>query len=396
MMTKRLMASGRWDLQLLPGTPRSVRRQLEISTATGHGFNSIVVTPGHYRLEDVSGTDVFSEAEYVGVHRQTEGLTVSGPGVEFWAGDEHGKFDGSAGTLGSATQTFTDWVTAITSNGLQLAAGSIEAIAGNVTWDPPYPMTPRDMLDYICLQKGAEWRINNARTVDAGTIAHLYSTTPIAVVSPQARGGPEPGGYRGVVGRVRLSTSVEDWAGMIEYSGNSGAGGYPRSSLPYYGPGGTQFVQGLYVLDNSTTSADATVRATARVVYGDDTLKRTYTVEGLGTRKPMTDIGTPGMYLYVFDPAELIIDTANQIHFQGQACWPMKLRIIAVSWPFRRGQGVYYRYWDGAAMATIDITDHVDWEAEERSNAKVEVGHPSMSWTTPLRARYEEWTVGRR
>lgn len=391
--TRRLMAHGDFQLPIIAGTPRWLRRIFELGEESPNGFCSVVCTPARYSLDDIDADDLLDLCQFVGFHRMNDGLVLSGPGVEAAASDELGKYTGSAPSGG--TRTFSQWITEITTSSSGVVdAGSVEAISGNVTWTPEYPIATLDALDYICTQKGAEWRVNNDLTVDAGTITHLYSTTPQAIVGAVGRGGLEPGGYRGIVGKVSKVEHLEDYAYSVHYldsTDGSILGGANRSSAGFHIEG-TQYKPVIALTDGSNTIANQSARATARLVYGDDTLKRTYRVEGLGTSRPLEHIGTPGEYLYVFDPAELLLDKANQIVYRGAPVWPIKLRIIAVTTPLRRGQGWYYRYQDGVSVATVDITDFVDWAAEAGTEPAIEVGHPSASWARVLRARYEDLT----
>lgn len=392
--TRRLMAHGDFTLALSPTTPRWARRLMQLDEEWPNGFNTVLCTPARYDLASIDGDDLVDIADFVGVHRANDGLVLSGPGHEAIASDEYGKYTGSAPSGG--TRTFSAWITEITtSSSATVDAGSVEAITGDVTWTPDYPVATIDALDYICLQKGAEWRINPDLTVDAGTIAHLYSTTPKAVVGRVGRGGIEPGGYRGVTGQVSLVEHLEDYAYSIHYldtTDGSILGGANRTSAGFIFEG-VAYKPVVPLTDSSNTPADQSARATGRLVYGDDVLKRSYRVDGLGTSRPLEHIGVPGEYLYVFDPAQLILDKTNQITYRGGPVWPSKLRIIAVTTPPTRGQGWYYRYYDATAagMATVDITDFVNWSAEAGAQPTVEVGHPSASWARVLRARYEDF-----
>lgn len=392
MMTRRHMAVGEWDIPLLPSTPRNVRRILEISSDDGHGFNSLIVTPARWNLADVDVADLFDLAEFVGVHNRTDGLTLSGPGVEFWLGDEDGKGMFIQPTFG--TKSFATWVAEIVGSNGVVTEGSTESIAGvDLEWDPPYGISTRDALDYICRIKGAEWRVNFDLTVDSGQASTLYSSTPKAIVGAVGTGGLEPGGYRGVTGKVSKVAHLEDYAyGAWVWDSDGNIGSDSRASAPYYAPSGV-FWPDVNIVDSSPTPVDLDVQASARLVYGDDTLKRTYMVEGLGTRKPLRDIGGPGDYLYVFDPGALLLDKTNQIVYRGGPVWPIKLRIVAVSTPLRRGQGVVYHYWDADAVgyAAVDLSDFVDWSAEADAEASLEVGNPSDVWSSAVRAKYEDW-----
>lgn len=391
--TKRLMAHGDWMISLAPETPRWFRRIAEISSDTGHGFNTVICTPARYGAEDIAGDDIADRAQFLGVHRMNDGLVMSGPGFEYYLSDEFGKDSSSQPTTG--TRDFSDWVDEVISN--NVSAGSVEAISGTFSWTPEYGISAIDALNYVCRVKGAEWRVNNDLTIDAGTISHLYSSTPKAVVGAVGKGGIEPGGYRGVVGRVSKVEHLEDYAYTIEcwdQDGNIGVDS--RSPTPYAAPyGALQVLPEVRVVDTSSSPAALSAQATARLVYGDDVLKRIYRVDGLGTTRPLEHIGGPGEYLYVFDPAQLILDKTNQIVYRGGPVWPKKLRILAVTTPTRRGQGWYYRYYTGSGRETVDITDFIDWKSEATLEATIEVGHPSESWRSALRDRYDQWLTKR-
>lgn len=396
--TKRLMAQGDWSVQLAPTTPRWVRRIIEISEDEGHGFNSVICTPARYNLADIDDDDLIDAADYIGVHRANEGLTMSGAGLESLVADEYGKY--GANTTSAADQPFASWISDLATSVGVITAGTVESIAGDIDYSPEEPIDPWAILAFICNAAGAEWRLNNDMSLDAGRAATLFGTTPKAVVGAVGRGGVEPGGYRGVIGGVHLLTHLEDYANTAKvYDGAGSNGTDTRGSLPYIDFTGGFAGPTVHLVVSGADPTDLNALATARLVYGDDVLKRIYRVDGLGTTRPLEHIGGPGEYLYVFDPAQLILDKTNQITYRAGPVWPKKLRLMAVTTPLRRGQGWYYRYWDATlatpAFATIDITDHIDWAAEATLEASIEVGHPMATWMTTQRTRYEDWLTNR-
>jgi hypothetical protein len=71
----------------------------------------------------------------------------------------------------------------------------------------------------------------------------------------------------------------------------------------------------------------------------------------------------PGDYVYAYDPADVLVDTANQVYFQGEILHPKKLRLFGMTWPIKRGFGVYLLSDDSTdTPQIIDLTDYVAWE----------------------------------
>jgi hypothetical protein len=89
----------------------------------------------------------------------------------------------------------------------------------------------------------------------------------------------------------------------------------------------------------------------------------------------------PGDYIWVYDPRPdaALYDVANEITFHGETLMPMSMRLEAITWPVQEGMGVYFRYWDGAAFTTVDLSNHVVYETGEST---LDVGAAQRRLTT--------------
>jgi hypothetical protein len=89
----------------------------------------------------------------------------------------------------------------------------------------------------------------------------------------------------------------------------------------------------------------------------------------------------PGDYIWVYDPRPdaALYDVANEITFHGETLMPVSMRLEAITWPVQEGMGVYFRYWDGAAFTTVDLSNHVVYET---GDSTLDVGAAQRRLTT--------------
>src|SRR5260370_29753384 len=58
------------------------------------------------------------------------------------------------------------------------------------------------------------------------------------------------------------------------------------------------------------------------------------------------DVGV-GDQIYVFDPDSDMVDTTNPVHYRGALIYPIKVRVLAATWPIERAMDVWYRNLNG-------------------------------------------------
>jgi hypothetical protein len=115
------------------------------------------------------------------------------------------------------------------------------------------------------------------------------------------------------------------------------------------------------------------------------------TVNATGPQSGLPSIGAesqfvrrlirPGDNVYLYDIDSGLYDTANQIVYRGETIFPVKHRVLSMTWAIENGYGVYIRS-NAATPAYYDLTPYVDWE---QPGATLEVGsRPTTSYSTTV------------
>ena len=182
-----LQACGQWNLSLVPDAPAGIVGALDY-------FGHVAIVPG--RLNPVErGDELLTLARYVGILRAVEGkdqVSLSGPGVAAWLGDEDGKGDVIEYPGVTVTSvTFPDAIRAVLPAHGAVTEGTLySGIPGTLSNVFTY-VTPRSAVDYVCttMANGAAWRVNGNGTLDAGPASSLFRTTPTCVIVRRSAAG---------------------------------------------------------------------------------------------------------------------------------------------------------------------------------------------------------------
>lgn len=348
-VTEVKQAMGSWGLRLRQDTPREI---LDALTLFGH----IAVVPG--RLDPkLYGDNLLLQSRYVGVYRgrlNNNDYELTGSGMAFWLGDENGKGDVFETPVLLTAQTFANSVTALLPPGGSITAGVLNSVAGTYTGQHQW-QTPRDALNYVTSTFGAEWRVTNEGKLDAGTVAQLYVTSPVALILRKEDGMEL--GLRGYVGNLQLGTEAREYTTRVvvlgEGEGQSIATGAANAgAVPYKDIHGNTIKQTRLVSEAETNAANAPARAAILLDQWDqlgqsvalDT--ESYTMHG--------DFRV-GDYLWIFDPDAGFYNNANQVMWKGQPINPVALRCVEMTWPLVSGQTIAFRDVNGI---WIDLTSY--------------------------------------
>lgn len=381
-VSEKHQAIGSWELPLRVDTPRTILDRLDVRKA---GFGHVVITPTPVNLEAIPDAGLLGLARYVGVYlRQADPYTMSGGGLGSWISDADGKGPAYSVSVSTAAGTFAQW--AATLRPFDLSAGIVGAIAGvfNKTY---YRTTVRGPLDEVCAYFGAEWRVRNTFAFDIGRPADLFNLTPKAVIVRKAGEGGRDFNILGVVGDLKVARDVEDWSRrIVYYTGTeeapviavAPAAAVPDNDVPFRSPTGAVIRMDRLIEDFSTTPAgSATSLAAAQ--YGRFKAPR----QELKLSTQQYDVGQDvrvGDNIFVFDPLAGIQNLATELEYRGRIIYPETIRCVGLSWPIRKGMGVYFRYYvkvaDVWTVQWIDLTNHVDWETGDTT---VEVGEKPRS-----------------
>ena len=79
---------------------------------------------------------------------------------------------------------------------------------------------------------------------------------------------------------------------------------------------------------------------------------------------------TPGDWIWVYSVDDDMVDTANQVVFQGQTLFPQKVRCVGYTYPIEAGMGVYV--YDTTNDVLTDVSDYVAWETGRDTQLELE------------------------
>lgn len=340
-ITEIKQAIGGWELRLRDTTPREVLDRL---TFYGH----IAVLPG--TIDPVEyGDNLLTSARYVGVYRgrnAQDNLTLKGSGMAFWLGDEDEKGDVFETAVTLTASTFAGAVAALLPPGGSVVAGTLHAVPGTYTGRHQWESS-RKAITYVSEVFDSEWRINGDATLDAGTVAQLYVTNPVALLTSK-----DPGTdlfHTSLPGQMAMGTDIEDLTTRVvllaEGDGENIATG-TADALPtaYKDIHGNPLKVTRLVSESGTSSENADLRATLQLNRFINARKAVSLSTSAYDVKGTFRVGD---YLHVYDPADGFYDPSNEIPWNGGRINPMALRCVEMSWPVPPGWTVAFRDVDG-------------------------------------------------
>ena len=348
-VTEIKQAIGEWSLRLREDTPQQVRDAL---TFYGH----IAILPGEVPVVQY-GDALLASARYVGVLRgydAADGRTLKGSGMAFWLGDEDDKGDvfETAVTLSSAT--FANSVRALLPPGGAITEGTLYSVAGTYNGKHQWE-TPRKAITYVTDTFGAEWRVNNTGTLDAGTVSQLYVTTPKAILMRKGFGADLS--RRALPGRMAMGVDVEDTTTRVvllaEGEGtNISTGTADAPATPYKDIHGNPIKATRLVSESGTETANAAARAQLML---NRFVNARRAVDLSTSEYDVKGSFVVGDYLDVYDPENGFYDANREVYWNGERLNPMALRCVEMSWPIPEGWTVGFRDINGT---WIDLTPY--------------------------------------
>lgn len=369
-VTERVMALGDWSVRLKPDTPFSVRNS--ISTP----FSQIVITPG--RLPSVSLTDTIAlgQALYCGVVlRPGPQFELAGCGLLwFLQGGDQSFGNGFASSLSYSAGTLSSAVSTVLS-GTSFSSGTVSA--ATVAAFSGADVLRGNVLYKLASESGFEYRIKPDRSIDVGTPATIYGSSPTAVVVAE-RGPKEVATPYGLTGSVASTWDYEGYASSaVVWTQNERvtAGG----ASTYRDPGGT-----LMTIYRGWEFNDAPYGAASGIATQlVSTVNRAVrTVEVTSDEFAVTGTVKCGGSVWLYDVDNGLVDRSQQLVWAGRVITPISARVMSVTYPVLPGMGVYVRSHNGTSASYVDITDHVEFETGE---ARFEVS-TAAQWLAPQRS----------
>jgi hypothetical protein len=371
-VTETLRALGQWSVKLRPDTPRTVLDSLVY-------FGHLAVSAGRDNPR-IAGDSLLASARYVGVLRgvkaAADGYELTGAGMAFWLGDEDKKGSVIENLVTLTSSTFTNAVRALLPSSGAVTEGTLYSVSGTYSGTHQY-QSPREAIDYVCTTMGAAWRVNGNGTLDAGLESDLFVTTPQTLVTSRSSGVDMT--LRALPGAASLAEDVDDFTTRVlllaqgtEGSTATGSANILVGLNPYKDIHGNTVVLTRMVSESVTDQGNATARAQVQLNRFTDT-RDAVTLDST-THDIRGDLAT-GDYVWAFDPDAGLVDLNNEVNFYGERLNPVKLQVVAVTWPVEMGAGIAYR--DSAGNWT-DLSDYVVFESGSTS---VTVGGYNRSLT---------------
>lgn len=367
-VTERLMRQGTWAVKLSELTPRNVLDALEF-------FGSIVITPQHLPLEVVPAANIVASAVYTGMVRKLErgeNLGLGGPGNLAWLGDEKG-IGQRLSSFQAASTDFSGWVTGllgtIDSVASPLTAGTITNIAAPAAGDlgDTYSdVNRRQVLHVVADYYGGEFKVNPNFSLDAGSEADVFVTSPVAVLVRNSFPGFDAQFASASLIDGLLVDDVEDFLTKVIVLG-ANAEAESTSSTTFTDPQGATVVREWLLTSDTTDTASLGQLATAALDRTKTSLKT------IAVSLSIDDFDVQGSFqvgdsIFVNDVRAGLFDITSQIQWRGQTIFPIVLRVRGIKWLIKEGMGVYFRAGDGTLT---DLTEYVEFET---GSATLEVG----------------------
>ncbi|MFE7237179.1 hypothetical protein [Streptomyces sp. NPDC057580] len=385
-VTEILEALGSFEVRLSPDTPREA---LDAVAYFGH----IAIVPGRVNPAAV-GDGLLTAARYVGVvrgrrvdddrrtKRVEDATRITGVSMAFWLGDEDDKGDvyETAVTINGAT--FANSVRALLPASGAITEGTLYPVTGTYSGRHQYE-TPRKAITYVCDTMSTTavpvgWRVNGNGTLDAGPETSLFVTTPKCVIVKAGAG--EDMALRALPGTTGVTRDMEDYSTRVvllaEGEGESIATGTANlpAPTPFKDIHGNALKLTRLVSESDTTIPNADTRAAVALA------QYTSTRDAIELSTSDYDIQgsfNVGDYVWVYDPDQGLVDTANEVTFRGQRINPIRLRIAETQWPVTAGSTVAYRAADGT---WYDLTDYTEFESP--TDVRVTVGEFGRALTS--------------
>jgi hypothetical protein len=361
------MKAGSFSFSLVPETPQAIRNLIDF-------YGHIYIFDAQMR-PGIGDAAMIAASRWAGVvrRRQTP-WDVAGVNMIFWLGNEDGVGAILEALVGPGPNTFTAYVTSMLAQCPAVTAGTVVAGGANVTVSYQW-ITPRAMLDHLVSLYGYEYRVNKDGTLDAGTAASLFVTTPTAIVERLSSGRDlNVTGIHVTDLGIEIDAETYITRALVQDATNAWTGS-TGTATPYKDLHGNLIKMTRATVSALTPNANAAALAASLVAAGE-VLHQEIALTSDEYMIPR-DVKA-GDYINVYDPDSNLVDTTNPVRYRGEVLYPVKVRVVAVTWPIERGMGVWYR---SVAGVWTDLTPYILWEDP---GATLEIGASTRSLlTTP-------------
>jgi hypothetical protein len=357
-VTEILRGIGSWSVQLAQDTRQEILDALQY-------FGHICINTGPVDPR-TAGDAMLASARYVGIYRgrgnASDQRTLIGPGLAAWLGDEDGKGEVYE-TAVVLNHDFQDAIPLLLPPGGSITAGTIFDVhpGSPFQWSPQY-ITPREAIDYVCQTVGADWRVNNNGTLDAGLESDLFTVIPKAAIKRRGQGldmflKAMPGDMATDQDMNDFSTRVVLLATGTEGATVTAAADIDPGLNPFVDLHGNPIAMTRLVNESGTDATNADARAQLQL----NRFSGPRTALTMSTRDfDVKGDFQVGDYLWAYDPDTGVYDLGNEVMFRGERFWPVAMRLTEMTWPVVQGMSVAYRRGDGT---WLDLTPYLLFES---------------------------------
>lgn len=349
MINDVLRKIGSWSVKLDDTTPFSLLESMEL-------FGHVAFIPGQLAVKEYTDAELLSLARYVGILRYRSETDLGGIGMAGWLGDEDSKGEVYETPVTLSGETFANSIRALLPN--SVTEGTLYSVAGTYSGTHKY-QDPRSAIDYVCDSFSADWRVNGDGTLDAGEAEDLFVTDPTAVILRKGAGVDLH--LIATPGNIESSVDAKDFTTRVlllaEGDGESIAtGSADIVGNPYKDIHGNDLIRTRMVSESGTSTGNADARAQLQLNRFTSPKRA---VKLSSNEYDISGDYKPGDYVWVYDPESGLYDTANEVMFRGRFIYPVKIRVLGVSYPVQEGMTVAYRDSSGA---WTDLTQYVKVE----------------------------------
>ena len=387
-VTEKLMGDGRFDIRLnVNSTPTSVLNKLA-------AWSHIVLTPQPVSPDEYNDNTILANARYTGVilRKETDGdtMTIVGKGLGTWLGDK----DNRGRMINTPTRSFnnvsinTALDSSTTPYGILrddsgatggIIKGTITETGTNFTGRFIYT-NAKSALEQICVQTGAEYRINPNGEIDVGGQADLFTTTPTTVVV-RNQGGDDPNITGVQISQLKSEFNAEDYVSEVRLLGEDAGfsvteGVATQSSIPYKDLFGNTLKRTALISEANIPDNQKDVRATASL---DEFNRTKQTIRLITEIYDVNGEYNTGDNIFVYDPDIDFVDESNSVEYRGQIINPVSIRVLGITFPVAAGMGIYHRDKDGNYES---LSGFVEYDSGE---ATIEVGESPKSLIDDLK-----------
>lgn len=358
MITEVIQSQGSWQIGLSNAAPITLWQSLE-------KFGHIVILPQYIDPDFLTDTELLASARYVGPLLkkviQRDILTVSGAGMVWWLGDPDEISDLIEVEVELTDSTLENALDQLLPD--SITKGTVVEPAGQTYSGTHQYESPLEAIRTVCASVGAEFRVNNDGTIDAGPKEDIFNGIPDPLVVITGEVGKDP---------AYLALDAEDMQLVFD------SGPYAsRVIVVTEDSDNVQTLVGYVDRTPAPTQTDIHGNTVARTfmvnTFGSPVSVATYTLSVLNDHADVAQIDITTQFqemsegsfavgdgFYAYRPPAFV-DLANEISFRGEIIHPKELRLLSASWGVRDGMGVFYRTPE-ATPSYVDLTRWVQWE----------------------------------